>query len=128
MGQLSLAPDEPLAAEPRGHGSIVPHRHGAPTHRYPPAVTATSAPGSLWSNRSFGALWSAGAVSIFRSPAPRTALPWAAILVLDAGAMDVAALRGVEQVAALIVGLFARAGGGRLDRRARASAGAPCRP
>jgi MFS family permease len=72
---------------------------------------------SLWSNRSFLALWSAGTISIFGSLITRTALPWAAILVLDAGALDVAALRGVEQVAALLVGLFAGAWVDRLFRR-----------
>ena len=80
-------------------------------------MTATPAPGSLWSNRSFVAVWSAGTISIFGSLITRTALPWAAILVLDAGAMDVAALRGVEQVAALIVGLFVGAWVDRLYRR-----------
>jgi MFS family permease len=78
-------------------------------------TSATS--GSLWRNRTFVALWSAGTISIFGSLITRTALPWAAILVLDAGALDVAALRGVEQVAALIVGLFAGAWVDRLRRR-----------
>ena len=77
----------------------------------------SAASGSLWRNRSFVALWSAGTISIFGSLITRTALPWAAILVLDAGALDVAALRGVEQVAALIVGLFAGAWVDRLRRR-----------
>ena len=72
---------------------------------------------SLWRNRSFVAVWSAGTISIFGSLITRTALPWAAILVLDAGALDVAALRGVEQVAALIFGLVAGAWVDRLRRR-----------
>ena len=72
-------------------------------------MTATAAPVSLWRNRSFLAIWSAGTISIFGSLITRTALPWAAILVLNAGALDVAALRGFEQVAALLVGLFAGA-------------------
>jgi len=78
---------------------------------------ATEPTPSLWSNRTFIAVWSAGTISIFGSLITRTALPWAAILVLDAGALDVAALRGVEQVAALIVGLFAGAWVDRLYRR-----------
>jgi MFS family permease len=72
---------------------------------------------TLWGNRAFVAVWSASTISIFGSLITRTALPWAAILVLDAGALDVAALRGVEQVAALIVGLFAGAWVDRLYRR-----------
>jgi MFS family permease len=82
---------------------------------------AASAPASpltpLWSNRSFLGVWSAGTISIFGSLITRTALPWAAILVLDAGPLDIAALRGVEQVAALLVGLFAGAWVDRLYRR-----------
>jgi MFS family permease len=81
----------------------------------PPKTTAPTE--SLWGNRTFVAVWSAGTISIFGSLITRTALPWAAILVLDAGALDVAALRGVEQVAALIVGLFAGAWVDRLYRR-----------
>ena len=79
----------------------------------------TDAPttGSLWRNRSFVALWSAATISVFGTLITRTALPWAAILVLDAGALDISALRGVEQVAALIVGLFAGAWVDRLRRR-----------
>src|SRR5262249_24583552 len=49
VGELPLAPDEPFAAEPRGHERIVPHRHGAPTHRYPPAMTSSASP-PLWRN------------------------------------------------------------------------------
>jgi MFS family permease len=84
-------------------------------------MAASSAPGApitpLWSNRSFLGVWSAGTISIFGSLITRTALPWAAILVLNAGALDIAALRGVEQVAALVVGLFAGAWVDRLRRR-----------
>jgi MFS family permease len=80
-------------------------------------MTATSPSVSLWRNRSFVAVFSAGTISLFGSLITRTALPFAAILVLDAGALDVAALRGVEQVAALIFGLFAGAWVDRLRRR-----------
>jgi MFS family permease len=82
-----------------------------------PAAATAPVGGSLWRNRPFLAVWSASTISIFGSLITRTALPWAAILVLDAGALDVAALRGVEQVAALIVGLFAGAWVDRLYRR-----------
>jgi len=80
-------------------------------------MTEPSPSASLWSNRSFVTVWSAATISIFGSLITRTALPWAAILVLDAGALDISALRGVEQVAALIVGLFAGAWVDRLRRR-----------
>jgi len=72
---------------------------------------------SLWRNRSFVAMWSAGTISIFGSLITRTALPFAAILVLNAGPLEVSALRGVEQVAALIFGLVAGAWVDRLRRR-----------
>jgi MFS family permease len=80
-------------------------------------AAAPSAPESIWRNRTFVTVWSAGTISIFGSLITRTALPWAAILVLDAGALDISALRGVEQVAALIFGLFAGAWVDRLRRR-----------
>jgi MFS family permease len=95
----------------------VSHRNGAPTHRYPPAMAVAPASESLWRNRTFVTVWSASTISIFGSLITRTALPWAAILVLDAGALDISALRGVEQVAALIFGLFAGAWVDRLRRR-----------
>jgi MFS family permease len=71
----------------------------------------------LWRNRSFVALWSAGTISIFGSLITRTALPFAAILVLDAGPLQISAIRGVEEVAALIFGLVAGAWVDRLRRR-----------
>ena len=80
-------------------------------------MTASTPTASLWRNRSFVAVFSAGTISLFGSLITRTALPFAAILVLNAGALDVAALRGVEQVAALIFGLVAGAWVDRLRRR-----------
>lgn len=80
-------------------------------------MTGAPVPTSLWRNRTFVAVFSAGTISIFGSLITRTALPWAAILVLDAGPLDISALRGVEQIAALIVGLFAGAWVDRLRRR-----------
>ena len=80
-------------------------------------MTATSPSPSLWRNRSFVAVWSAATVSLFGSLITRTALPFAAILVLNAGPLEVSAIRGVEQVAALIFGLVAGAWVARLRRR-----------
>jgi len=72
---------------------------------------------SLWRNGDFVRLWAASTVSFFGSFITRTALPLAAILVLSAGAAEVAALRGLELVAALGVGLAAGAWVDRLRRR-----------
>jgi MFS family permease len=80
-------------------------------------MTTSPAAASLWRNRSFVALWSAGTVSIFGSLITRTALPFAAILVLNAGPLEISAIRGVEQLAALIFGLVAGAWVDRLRRR-----------
>jgi MFS family permease len=80
-------------------------------------MTEPSTPVSLWRNRTFVAVWSAGTISIFGSLITRTALPFAAILVLDAGPLEISALRGAEEVAALVVGLFAGAWVDRLRRR-----------
>ena len=73
--------------------------------------------GTIWRDRSFLAVWSASTISVFGSLITRTALPFAAILVLDAGAGEIAAIRSVELIAALIVGLFAGAWVDRLLRR-----------
>src|SRR5213592_2433558 len=80
-------------------------------------MTLPSASPSLWRNRTFLAVWSAGTISIFGSLITRTALPFAAILILDAGPLEISAIRGGEEVAALIVGLFAGAWVDRLRRR-----------
>ena len=72
---------------------------------------------SLWRDRSFLAVWSASTISIFGSLITRTALPFAAILVLDAGPLEISALRSAELIAGLIVGLVAGAWVDRLRRR-----------
>jgi MFS family permease len=72
---------------------------------------------TLWRDRSFLALWSASTISVFGSLITRMALPFAAILVLDAGPIEISALRSAELIAALIVGLFAGAWVDRLRRR-----------
>jgi MFS family permease len=72
---------------------------------------------SLWRDRTFLAFWSASTVSIFGSLITRTALPFAAILVLNAGPIEISAIRSAELVAALIVGLIAGAWVDRLRRR-----------
>lgn len=72
---------------------------------------------ALWRDRSFLALWSASTVSLFGSLITRTALPFAAILVLQAGPLEIAAIRSAELIAGLLVGLFAGAWVDRLLRR-----------
>ena len=72
---------------------------------------------ALWRNPSFVRVWTAASISIFGSLITRLALPFAAILVLGSGAIEVALLRGIELVAALIFGLVAGAWVDRLRRR-----------
>lgn len=72
---------------------------------------------ALWRDRSFLAVWSASTVSIFGSLITRTALPFAAILVLNAGPLEISALRSAELIAGLVVGLVAGAWVDRLRRR-----------
>ena len=61
-------------------------------------------------------LWSATTASMLGSFITRTALPFAAILVLGAGATEVAALRAAELIAGLLLGLVA---GAWVDRQRR---------
>jgi predicted MFS family arabinose efflux permease len=72
---------------------------------------------SLWRNPAFVRVWAAATISIFGSLITRLALPFAAILVLGSGAIEVALLRGVDLVAALVFGLVAGAWVDRLRRR-----------
>ncbi len=72
---------------------------------------------SIWQQRDFVRLWSASSVSLFGSFVTRTALPFAAILVLGAGPLEIAILRSLQLIAGLIVGLFAGAWVDRLRRR-----------
>ncbi|MEO8207625.1 MAG: MFS transporter, partial [Chloroflexota bacterium] len=74
-------------------------------------------PSSIWRDRDFVRLWSAGTISIFGSLIGRTAMPFVAILVLHAGALEVSVLLSLELTASLIVGLAAGAWVDRLRRR-----------
>ena len=74
------------------------------------------APG-LRRNGTFLRVWSAATISIFGSLVTRLALPFAAILVLGAGAAEMAGIRAAEAAAALAVGLVAGAWVDRLRRR-----------
>jgi MFS family permease len=72
---------------------------------------------SVWSNRDFVRLWVAGTISIFGSLVTRTALPFAAILALGAGPIEIAILRTLQLLPGLLLGLFAGAWVDRLRRR-----------
>jgi MFS family permease len=68
-------------------------------------------------NRAFVLLWSAATVSVFGSFVTRIALPFVAIETLRAGPVEIAALRSVDLIAALLVGFVAGAWVDRLRRR-----------
>ncbi|HEX5823765.1 MAG TPA: MFS transporter [Candidatus Limnocylindrales bacterium] len=73
--------------------------------------------GTIWRNAAFLRVFTASTISIFGSLVTRTALPFAAILVLGAGPLEVAAIRACEIVGGLVVGLVAGAWIDRLLRR-----------
>jgi predicted MFS family arabinose efflux permease len=72
---------------------------------------------TIWRNAAFVRVFSAASVSIFGTLVTRTALPFAAILVLGAGPLEIAAIRACEIGGGLIVGLVAGAWIDRLRRR-----------
>ena len=82
-----------------------------------PPVHDAAPSAALRRNAAFVRLWSATTVSVFGSYVTRIALPFVAILVLRAGPFDVAILRSLELVAALVVGFAAGAWVDRLRRR-----------
>lgn len=70
----------------------------------------------LWRHPDFVRLWTASAVSVFGLLITRTALPFAAILVLDASPSQVGLLRLAELLPGFVLGLVA---GAWVDRRRR---------
>ncbi|HLB44274.1 MAG TPA: MFS transporter [Candidatus Limnocylindrales bacterium] len=72
---------------------------------------------SLWRNGAFRRVWAAASVSIFGSLVTRVALPFVAIINLDADSVGVALVRSMELLAGLAVGLVAGAWVDRLRRR-----------
>jgi len=72
---------------------------------------------SIWRNPVFVRVFSAATVSLFGSLVTRTALPFAAILVLGGGPLEIAAIRACEIIGGLLVGLVAGAWVDRLRRR-----------
>ena len=71
----------------------------------------------LWRNPDFMKLWAGETISVFGSLITRTALPFTAILYLDATAFQVAALAASDVVAGILVGLVAGVWVDRLHRR-----------
>ena len=72
---------------------------------------------TIWRNGAFVRVFSAASVSIFGSLVTRTALPFAAILVLGAGPLEISAIRACEIGGGLVVGFVAGAWVDRLRRR-----------
>jgi MFS family permease len=71
----------------------------------------------LWRNANFVHLWGAATVSTFGSLVTRTALPFTAILLLDASPSDIGVLRVAELLPGFVFGLVAGAWVDRLRRK-----------
>ena len=82
----------------------------------PPTHDTLPSPG-LRRNRAFVLVWSAATISVFGSFVTRIALPFVAIETLHAGPIEIAVLRSLDLVAALLVGFVAGAWVDRLRRR-----------
>ena len=72
---------------------------------------------SLWRNGAFQRVWAAATISIFGSLVTRVALPFVAIVSLNADAIGVSLVRSMDLIAGLAVGLVAGAWVDRLRRR-----------
>lgn len=72
---------------------------------------------SIWQDRAFVRVWAAASISYVGSFVTRSALPLAAIYGLSAGALELSAIRSVEFVGWLVMGLLAGAWVDRLRRR-----------
>lgn len=95
-----------------------PPENPLPVDATEPDDAADDAPApSLWRDRAFLAVWSASTVSVFGSLITRTALPFAAILILDAGPVEISFIRSAELIAGLLIGLVVGAWVDRLRRR-----------
>lgn len=73
--------------------------------------------GGVWQRRNFRRLWAAQTVSEFGTLISRTAIPFAAILVLDASPLELSVIGICEMLPAFVLGLFAGAWVDRLPRR-----------
>jgi MFS family permease len=73
--------------------------------------------GGLWQHQDFRRLWAGQTVSMFGSMVSNIAIPFAAIIELDASPFDIAALRVAQVGPAFVVGLFAGAFADRVRRK-----------
>ncbi len=73
--------------------------------------------GGVWQRRNFRRLWAAQTVSEFGTLISRTAIPFAAVLVLDASPLELSVIGICEMLPAFVLGLFAGAWVDRLPRR-----------
>lgn len=105
------------AGAPGGYPPRVPAHPAADPPGSVPAAEGHAAAVPLRRNDAYLRLWAAATVSVFGSFVTRIALPFVAILALDARPAEVALLRAVDLVAALLVGLVAGAWVDRLRRR-----------
>jgi MFS family permease len=112
--QETSADDQAVAP---GNGDTGDPPSGDSVSGDPPPGDPATPEAPLWRDRNFLAVWSASTISVFGSLITRQALPFAAILVLDAGALEISAIRSAELIAALIFGLVAGAWIDRLRRR-----------
>ena len=72
---------------------------------------------SLWRHREFVKLWTGQAISQIGSRITRTALPFAAVITLGAGPIQMGILTGAAAASVLLFGLFAGAWADRVRRR-----------
>src|SRR5437588_2888647 len=72
---------------------------------------------ALRRQRDFVKLWTGQAISQIGSRITRTALPFAAVITLGAGPLQMGILSGASAAAVLVFGLFAGAWADRLRRR-----------
>jgi MFS family permease len=73
--------------------------------------------GGLWQHPDFVRLWTGQTVSVFGSLTTRLALPFTAVIFLDAPGWQVALLASSDVIAGIAVGLFAGVWADRLRRR-----------
>ena len=88
-----------------------------PVHPWSPRGMWHRWRGGVWQRANFRRLWAAQTVSEFGTLISRTAIPFTAILVLDASPLELAIIGVCEMMPAFLLGLFAGAWVDRLPRR-----------
>ncbi|MCX7920666.1 MAG: MFS transporter [Clostridia bacterium] len=72
---------------------------------------------ALWKNKNFNFLWAGATVSLVGTEVTNLALPVVALMILKAGAMEVAIIKAAEMIAFPFLGLFAGVMADRLNPR-----------